>query len=352
MATRLVPTIVNGIGYSLALSDTGDVFSMGSGSSQGHGHRSCKVCPPKKISSLQNIKAIDCGFGHSACLDAHGNVFIFGSNQFGLLGIGRDPSSLPDTYKPQKIDLPPIKQVVCSGISNICVSEDGDIYSFGFNEYGQLGLGNTKHYNRPQKVKSLKNVDFVQCGRFHTICKTLNNEIYVWGKNIEGQLGIGSHNNEHSPVKCESWPNNIVDIKCGNNHTIVLTLDGDLYSCGSNEFYQLGRNLIDSDCSPHLSKIPTVSGILQVSCGEEYSMCINNNGDLFLFGANNFGQLGFGDYCERKEPTKNPLLSNIIDISSRGRHTFVKNSLNEIYAFGGNQTAQFGVKTRITELNQ
>ena len=73
-------------------------------------------------------------------------------------------------------------------------------------------------------------------------------------------------------------------------------------------------------------------------------MCINSTDDLYIFGGNEFGQLGLDDFIDRGKPIKHPSLSNVIDISSGGCSTFVKTS-NGIYAFGLNEYLQLGVKT-------
>ena len=56
-----------------------------------------------------------------------------------------------------------------------------EVYSFGRNYYGQLGIGNNESYYSPQLISSLKDVEFIECGGDHTFCKTLNNEIFCWG---------------------------------------------------------------------------------------------------------------------------------------------------------------------------
>merc|ERR1712000_573242 len=76
-----------------------------------------------------------------------------------------------------------------------------------------------------------------------------------------------------------------------------------------------------------------------------HSICIDINNDLYVFGSNNYGQLGLGDIEHRYKPIKHPSLSNIIDISNGGFNTFVKTSNNEIYAFGNNEYSQLGIKT-------
>ena len=92
---------------------------------------------------------------------------------------------MPFTSIPQKIDISRVKQMSCGYYYSVCVTEDGDVFSFGNNDFG-LGFGNETECNIPLRLESLKNIDFVVCGWYHTICKSLDNKIYVWGDNQYG----------------------------------------------------------------------------------------------------------------------------------------------------------------------
>merc|ERR1711991_272204 len=83
----------------------------------------------------------------------------------------------------------------------VCLSENGEVYSFGYNNNGQLGLGNNEEsYNSPQLISSLKDIEFIECGGGHAFCKNLNNELYCWGESGYGQLGLENRNNQNTPI--------------------------------------------------------------------------------------------------------------------------------------------------------
>ena len=339
MACRVISTIVCydsvPIGCTFCISGEGDVYSIGR-------HPSCyseRFVIPTRIPSLKHITSIRCA-EHVVCLDIEGNVFTIGENSFGELGSGLE---LRYSHELQKVNLPPIKQIACGNYFTVCISDEGELYSFGRNYYGQLGHGNTDDIDCPKRIESLKDVEFVECGAGFVICKTSNNEIYSWGSNEYGQLGIGNTSSEQLlPVKCTDWREDIVDIKCGYYHTLVLTATQEVYYCGR-------KSSMTNEPLPVFSieKISSLSEITRIECGKLHSVCIDNYDNLFVFGCNRYAQLGLGDYNDREEVTKHPSLSNIIDISSGGEHTFVKTSSDKVYAFGVNDDQQFGIKTEM-----
>ena len=329
MANRVVATIFcndKNLTYTQSISSSKDVF----------------IClrlreyaaSPRLYNYVKNITWSGGGSLHIVFLDVDGNVFTLGSNNYGQLGIGIKVTSTPT---PRKVILPPIKQVSCCNLATICLSENGELYSFGSNTYGQLGLGNTEHYDLPQKITSLNNIDFVECGSNFAFCKTLDDIVYCWGDNYRGQLGNEDITLEFlSPVECNSI-GEIVDIKCGKFHTILLNSEGEVFKCG---IINTGE-----DEETTFQKVEGLPFIIRIECGESSCMFIDKEYNLYVFGRNDYGQLGLGNTINMNFPIKHPTLSNVIDVSKGGYHTFVKTISNEIFAFGYNSRGQLGIET-------
>jgi len=203
-------------------------------------------------------------------------------------------------------------------------------------------------------ISSLKNIISIAVGNDHCACLDNRGNVFTFRRNNYGQFCIGVDSDtleytnipqiddQNTPIICSSLSNeDVIDIKCGMFLTLVLTLNGDVLSCGSEE--RIGRKSEINFSS--FEKIEELVEIIKIECGYTHSICIDSRGTLYVFGLQLYGQLGLGDISTRYKPIKHPLLSNIIDVSSGGDHTFVKTADYEIYAFGNNEFSQLGTKT-------
>ena len=299
---------------------------------------------PELIKGLCDIKMIDCGFEHILCLDFYGNVFSFGTNYHGQLGLGKDRGELEETNIPQRVNIPSCKQIACGIYFSMCLTEEGLLYSFGSNGSGECGLESSNEYHvLPQLIPNFDNVEYIACGNYFSICKRYNNTYYGWGSNYYGQLGHIEYRTYFEPTLCNNYPGDIISIKCSESSTLLLTLKGNIYSFGNNEYGQLGLNDYNIKKTSTPTLIRNIPEIRRIECGYNHSMCIDVNDDLWIFGENNYGQLGLGDNKPIYKPISHPTLSNIMDISSRGYSTFVKTVNHKIYAFGSNAYSKLGI---------
>ena len=330
------------------------------------------------------------GFWHSVCLSTDGFVHSFGCNMFGQLGLGnKENTSFPISIP----NLPKIKQVSCGLHFTVCVDEEGFIWSFGNNDFGQLGLGNTNTYNSPQKITEIPSIHFVSCGGYHTLILTNDSILWSTGKNNFGQLCLGDRNRNYEPLtKPEQTPysnikniyagcamsffenskgelygcgsndkgslglghknhpqfsvclvpchsNNIIQFCCGYYHSLFLDEEGNVYSAGLNQYGNLGLNCYSNkNLFTQISNIPPID---KISCVGDSSYLLDFDGNIWSFGMNDFGQLGHGGEIIV------PLISslkNINDISHGfGSHFFAKDS-SHIYALGDDSYGQLGLK--------
>ncbi|KAL7035310.1 hypothetical protein ACKWTF_008318 [Chironomus riparius] len=152
----------------------------------------------------QRVKKMQSGLEHTLILTSNGDVFSFGCCLRGQLGLGTmsvdEPVKLIDALGGIKII-----DIGCSAFCSIAVSSFGDVYSFGWNANGQLGIKKSTDrckqvYSLPEIVESIENeldpVISVSCGYKHTILRTEKNKLFASGLNNYGQLGINKIENE------------------------------------------------------------------------------------------------------------------------------------------------------------
>lgn len=198
----------------------------------------------KKIVNVDKIIKMTCTSTHIIVLTIRNELYTWGSNICGQLGLG-------DYYNydtPQKLNLTKIRSVWCGSHHTIALSKENNIFVWGFNSTGQLGLGDYNKYNVPMKL-FFKDVLTVGCGSTHTIALLKDGKIFVWGNNFNGQLGLGalSVSGRHTSTVTtprELFLNDVVSVKCGYHFTIFLIKQGDLFGCGHNVYGELGLGMM------------------------------------------------------------------------------------------------------------
>lgn len=303
---------------------------------------------PQKL-PLHNIKLVGCGSEHTIAVIMLNEIYAWGRNDKGQLGLG----DCTNRSTPQKLIFPKISiELVCCGSEHtVILTSSGKVYGWGRNESGQLGLGDDNCYkNTPHELNLLYLIKSICCGIQHTIALTYSNEIYVWGNNNHGQLGLGDTLFRNSPQKLslqgEFGNLNIKSISCNGNFTIVLTSNGTIYSWGYNYFGQLGFNTRVSLClnnpQPHLVNFSNIV-IESVSCGYDHTIIIEKSGCSYTWGKNIHGQLGIGRNAPRHSP-KELMLKNIDTIVCGSDHTIaITNTYDKIYVWGNNYNGQLGL---------
>lgn len=205
------------------------------------------------------------------------------------------------------------------------ITESGDLYMWGSNEYGQLGNGTTTDSDTPIKIMS--NVSSLSLGNVHSAAITKSGDLYMWGYNYYGQLGNGTTTDSNTPVKIMS---NIASLCLGSNHSAVVTKSGDLYMWGWNYLRQLGDGTTTDSNTP----LKIMSDVSSVSLGDYHSAAITKSGDLYTWGYNGYRQLGNGTTAAISyKPVK--IMSNMASASLGRYHSGAVTESGDLYMWGG-----------------
>ena len=154
------------------------------------GHFNSPQITPSLIQNApSNIVQFVCGGNHNLFLDSEGNVFSVGNNENGQLGLGHNRNQNVLNKIPK---IPPIKIISCVYASCYLIDFEGNLWRFGHNNSGQLGHGDKTSVNVPKIINTLKYIQQVSYGNStHFFAKNSQNQIFVTGFNNHGQLGTG-----------------------------------------------------------------------------------------------------------------------------------------------------------------
>jgi alpha-tubulin suppressor-like RCC1 family protein len=227
-------------------------------------------------------RQISAGLSHSMCCTNGGTLFTFGEGTFGQLGNvkyfmkGGAPtasdSPLPsmvsitdhDDHDQGTINQKPLRviQVACGDYHSACITADGLLFSWGLSSDGRLGhgesttvSGSSSHSDtnqdefsqvlpRPIEVffRTKRRIQQVSCGSDHTLCIDDVKSAYSFGRGNYGALGLGDTNSRSRPIKIQQGNSEIKwkMVAAGAKHSLLLAVDGRVYSCGHGGNGRLG----------------------------------------------------------------------------------------------------------------
>uniref|UniRef100_A0ACD5ZD62 Uncharacterized protein n=1 Tax=Avena sativa TaxID=4498 RepID=A0ACD5ZD62_AVESA len=304
-----IASVICGADHTTAYSeDEMQLYSWGWGDfgRLGHGNSS-DVFSPQPIQALRGIKIkqIACGDSHCLAVTVNGQVHSWGRNQNGQLGLGNNEDSL----LPQKIQAFEgvcIRMIAAGAEHTAAVTQDGDLYGWGWGRYGNLGLGDREDRFVPEKVSPLEvgeKMVLVACGWRHSVTVSSSGGLYTYGWSKYGQLGHGDFEDHLVPRKVEALKDtSISQIAGGWRHTMALAADGKLYGWGWNKFGQVGVGDNVDHCSPVQVNFPDEQKTTQVACGWRHTLALTENKNMFSWGRGTSGQLGHGEIVDRNTP--------------------------------------------------
>ncbi|XP_073971825.1 RCC1 and BTB domain-containing protein 1-like isoform X1 [Rhodnius prolixus] len=224
-----------------------DVYGLGTNVSGclGLGHLNSTLTP-QKVPALCKKEVIGFAYGngpHVLAYSSKGEVFAWGHNGYCELATGTTTQSqIPlriEGFLSDKV----IVEVACGSHHSVVLTNEGEVYAWGQNKCGQTGSGMNPNQSSPRKVNSLIGGKFIigiACGQTSTVAVTNNGEVYGWGYNGSGQLGVGNNVNQVNPCRVMALSNTvIVKVACGNSHTLALSDEGKVYAWGANTSGQL-----------------------------------------------------------------------------------------------------------------
>jgi alpha-tubulin suppressor-like RCC1 family protein len=352
-AQPAVSCIACGSSHSLALVDTAEgsiVASWGRGEDGqlGHGDAEERLRPQAVFALLgAGITSVHCGAEYSVAVSAsRRETYAWGWADFGRLGHG----DCKDVFIPAPIPAlsgRAVASVSCGDTHTLVATDAGELFTFGRNQNGQLGHGGLSDSLVPLQVAALRGqrVTCVAAGAEHSTCCTADGEVYSWGWGRYGNLGDGDTQDRHLPTRAGGLEGvAVARVACGWRHTLAVDAEGRLWSWGWSKYGQLGHGDTRDQLLP--KRVDALAGcaVAAVAGGWRHTLAADAEGRLFAWGWGLFGQLGLGACADVCVPTLVAALQGerVAQLASGWKHTMVVTEAGRFYSWGRGVSGQLG----------
>ena len=306
------------------------------------------------------------GTWHTVAIASDSAVFAWGLNSNGQLGTGTTTNSNFPTTVLASGGVGVLEDIIAisgGGFHTVALRSDGTVWAWGSNAYGQLGDGSTMSSNVPVGVLDpdglsyLSDVIAIAAGHNYTIALKNDGTVWSWGINDFGQLGNGTTANSLSPVQVlgpggTGFLTDIIRIATGRNQTLAIKSDSTVWAWGDNDRGQLGDNTGVSKTTPVQVRgtggVGYLTGIIAVSAGGGHSHALKSDGTVWSWGVNTGGLLGDGTTTQRNAPVQvlgtggTGFLTDIMAIDAGFQHNSALRSDSTVWTWGGNGAGELG----------
>lgn len=331
--------------HTVFVLNDGEVFSCGNNDFYQLGHSKPRK-RPELIEALEayNVTQASCGSKHTLVATQWGQLFSWGHDRHGQLGHGVEQGFLATPKIIKALATKQVVQIACGSEHCMALTNTGELYSWGRNQYGQLGLGvKSDHEGLPNQIKSLQGVPIAQvaCGSNHSFVLSRSGAVFCWGKNSFGQLGLNDEVQRDFPVMLRALSNvKVKYVACGEDHTATLTIEGGVFTFGAGMYGQLGHSVFNKEIFPRKVMELMGSTVTQIACGRHHTLAyVPSRGRVYSFGLGGSGQLGVKTVRNCKTPSAvygpwvSPFSPPSMELEGSAEVTYV---IYQIYA-GGDQ---------------
>ena len=335
---------------TVTLKANGEVWSYGyNGYGQlGTGDTQNKILPT--YTNINNIMQIALGKNHTVAVDKDGHVFTWGYNSYGQLGNGTTGGTVLEKVQVKSTDgegvLENIVSVAAGDSFTMALDKDGNVYTWGYNSYGQLGNGDTNYRVLPVKVDGLQGIVKIKAGNGSAFAIDNNNCLWVAGYNGYGNLGDGTTGNKLTFTKLNTLEN-VADVSASPvNSTIVLLLDGTVWGFGNNRYNALTNA---GGAIPQQLQGPdgALKNITSIGTGYYTGYAITSEEKVVAWGLNNYSQLASGDTSSKQTPVymkdkDGNIIENVMIVAGGNSNTEIAKSNGTVWSIGYNGYGELG----------
>ncbi|KAK2834717.1 hypothetical protein Q7C36_015418 [Tachysurus vachellii] len=282
-------------------------------------------------------------------------LYTWGANSFGQLGLKNAEDQVTPQCAEYGQEAETLRVITGGGGHSALITESGELLVCGQNHKGQLGLGHVSEVMTFQlcQLPGRRTVRQVSCGWDFTITLTDDGQVLTCGSNAFGQLGVSPQTQYTAQyLLITSLKEPVVSVAAGLRHGLAVTGSGGVYQWGTGLLSQAKRALNPQPVPNHLSsKEPClVKGldhvsVTSVSAGSVHCACLTVSGELFLWGSNKHGQLCRKDTFLPLPTALDPSLLNgerVLSIHSGWTHLIAQTESGRVLTWGRAGYGQLG----------
>ena len=307
---------------TLAIKTDGTLWSWGNNSAGNLGlGNTTNYSSPKQVGSLTTWSIALVNMKSSFAIKSDGTLWSWGADgSFGALG---QSTTYTNLSSPKQVGaLTNWLSIAGSNYSTLAVKTNGTLWSWGLNQYGVLGLGNTTAYSSPKQVGALTNWRSISSGAYHVIATKTDGTMWAWGQGTSGELGLGNLTNYSSPKQIGSLTTWSANCNGGYQATYAVTTAGALWVCGNSGSGRLGLNNVTPYSSPkQVGALTNWNYALGYESGA--AAALKTDGTLWGWGYNFDGNLGLGNVTYYSSPKQIGLLTTWQFVSTAIRNSNV-----------------------------
>ncbi|MBP9686457.1 MAG: hypothetical protein KBD66_01495, partial [Candidatus Doudnabacteria bacterium] len=337
-------SVVLGLSFGVGIKADGTLWAWGSNGSGELGQGDVVLrTVPTQVGSATNWESVTAGNGFVLAVRADGTLWSWGDNTHGQLGQGDTTQRTSPTQVGSATDW----SAVATGSGHVlALKTTGTLWSWGDNTYGQLGQGDTTQRTSPTQVGVIDTWSKIASNPHSSSSHAIraNGTLWSWGYNNNGQLGLGVNDEVvHSTMMQVGSGTTWDSIHPGANHTLALQADNTLWTWGYNGFGQLGLGDTTQRTSP--TQVGSDTNWQLAAGGTYFSAALKSNGTLWGFGVNNIAQLGLGDTTQRTSPTQVGSATNWQQLTTASYSSMAITATGTLWGWGYNDAANLGFPT-------
>lgn len=313
----------------------------------------------RNIEQDVKIKAVTSGYHHLLMITERGHVLGCGSNEFNQLGLNNEANRELLMPIPLHLNKEIICSFTAGGQHTLFYTHKNHLYGCGDNAAGQLGFydsGQAQEFIRLSfpNLNPNEHIKAITAGNAFSIICTTQGRLFACGQNLQGQLGLPEKKNycAFTAISIDGLHEGEqpISVTAGGFHCFIITNQGRLFATGDNRHSQLGLGHANPCFSFKPVSLAQLNEQEQPKClalGSSHTLLLTNQGRLFSCGNNQYGQLGLDDTTPRTRFTEVKIADlnpheQLTGIAAGQDHSLLATTHDRVLSCGSNLLGQLG----------